>query len=168
MGGTPGRLPPRIRYEEAILDVAASENEMDSVALLGRAVGDRRTTAERLLTSLNRRRHIQLIELDGRFHTDFRRRDADLDRDLIAAVSGRLTVRLGWGQVFARPCRTAEALGELLVVKRAHPCGPSCVLGEPESPGDIRPPKNVDGRPSLRRAAHQRLNQIRPFWPEPS
>ncbi len=53
-----------------------------------------------------------IIELDGRlFHDHASARDLDLDRDLDSAVTGRLTVRLGWGQVFDRPCRTAAALG---------------------------------------------------------
>ena len=41
-------------------------------------------------------------------------RDADLDRDLDAAVGRQGTVRLGWGQVFERPCSTAVASGGLL------------------------------------------------------
>jgi len=55
-----------------------------------------------------------VVELDGRlFHDTASGRDLDLDRDLFAAVSGRQSVRLGWGQVFGRPCRTARALGAL-------------------------------------------------------
>ena len=49
-----------------------------------------------------------VVELDGRLHHDgARQRDRDLDRDLHSAVGGRRTVRLGWGQVYARQCRTA-------------------------------------------------------------
>lgn len=56
-----------------------------------------------------------LVELDGRlFHDDSLSRDRDLDRDLDAAVEGRVTVRLGWGQVFDRPCATAQRVGRLL------------------------------------------------------
>jgi hypothetical protein len=48
------------------------------------------------------------VELDGRlFHDNAAQRDRDPDRDLDAAVDGLHTVRLGWGQVFGRPCRTA-------------------------------------------------------------
>ncbi|MEJ7795144.1 MAG: hypothetical protein WKF50_06305 [Nocardioides sp.] len=54
------------------------------------------------------------VELDGRlFHNTATARDLDLDRDLDTAVTGRLTVRLGWGQVFDRSCRTAAALGAI-------------------------------------------------------
>jgi hypothetical protein len=43
------------------------------------------------------------VELDGRlFHSGVEQRDRDLDRDLDAAVDGRSTVRLGYGQVFSR------------------------------------------------------------------
>src|SRR4029077_2539782 len=55
------------------------------------------------------RQHLH-VELDGRlFHDTARACDVDLDRDLdAAALVGGLTVRLGWGQVFDRPCRTTE------------------------------------------------------------
>jgi predicted methyltransferase len=40
----------------------------------------------------------QVVELDGRlFHDSADARDADLDRDLDAAVERLGTVRLGWG-----------------------------------------------------------------------
>lgn len=55
-----------------------------------------------------------VVELDGRlFHDSATARDLDLDRDLDTAVSGRLTVRLGWGQVFDRPCLTAASVGSI-------------------------------------------------------
>lgn len=55
------------------------------------------------------------LELDARlFHDNARARDVDLERDLASAVSGRQSVRLGWGQVFGSACRTAEAVGTLL------------------------------------------------------
>lgn len=57
----------------------------------------------------------QVVELDGRlFHDNASARDADLDRDLDAAVDRLATVRLGWGQVFDRPCATAVRIGKLL------------------------------------------------------
>ncbi|SDS15340.1 hypothetical protein SAMN04488570_1250 [Nocardioides scoriae] len=55
-----------------------------------------------------------LVELDGRLHERFRSRDADMDRDLDAAAAGGVTVRLGYGQVFSRPCATAAALVRVL------------------------------------------------------
>ncbi|MGN0062710.1 MAG: hypothetical protein ACI379_00590 [Nocardioides sp.] len=56
-----------------------------------------------------------VVELDGRlFHDTARGRHADLVRDLEAAVSGLRTVRVGWGQVFGDPCRTARAVAQLL------------------------------------------------------
>lgn len=56
------------------------------------------------------------VELDGRlFHDTAAARDADLERDLEAAVEvGEITVRLGWGQVFDRPCSTAARIVALL------------------------------------------------------
>lgn len=56
-----------------------------------------------------------LVELDGRLgHSSVRARDRDLDRDLDALVTGRVTARLGWGQVFERPCLTAERIAHAL------------------------------------------------------
>ncbi|MFN8189794.1 MAG: hypothetical protein U0R78_05005 [Nocardioidaceae bacterium] len=73
-----------------------------------------------------------VVELDGRlFHDSAEQRDRDLDRDLFAAVVGDRTVRLGWGQVFDRPCQTAAAIAGLLVAAgwhgRPRACGPECV-----------------------------------------
>jgi hypothetical protein len=75
------------------------------------------------------------VTVDGRlFHDTARARDVDLDRDLdAAALASAFTVRLGWGQVFDRPCRTTQRL--VLLLRRrgwegtAVPCGPTCVLG---------------------------------------
>ncbi|GAB3303531.1 hypothetical protein EK0264_03070 [Epidermidibacterium keratini] len=53
-----------------------------------------------------------IMELDGRmYHSSVRDRDLDLERDLAAFATGRVTARLGWGQVFDRGCRTAHTVG---------------------------------------------------------
>ena len=68
-----------------------------------------------ILRDVDYRRYGLLVELDGRmFHDSARARDRDLDRDLDAAVERRVTVRIGWGQVFGRPCETAPRIGVLL------------------------------------------------------
>lgn len=77
-----------------------------------------------------------VVELDGRLdHTDPEARDGDLDRDLAAAVDGRVTVRLGWGQVVGRPCATASRVAALLRVRgwggSAHAC-PACADSWPQ------------------------------------
>lgn len=74
-----------------------------------------------------------VVELDGRvFHDTAGQRDRDLDRDLDAAIDGRRTVRLGWGQVFDRPCRTAARIAALLAQRgwtgTPTRCGPDCRL----------------------------------------
>lgn len=182
------RYPPTVSYPDAALDVASSApTRADALATLSRAVGDRHTTAARMLELSRRRPRVRdrawlervladidvgtcsvlehgflaevvrphrlpapslqtreetpigvvyrdatyagiIVELDGRmFHSSFDRRDADLDRDLIAATLGQRTVRLGWGQVFRSPCRTAAALGSLIKVEprlcRRSECG---------------------------------------------
>jgi hypothetical protein len=187
--------PPRLRYDEAVLDVAAEAvDELGVVDELSRAVQGRRTTAKRLLAALEGRQRLTrsgwiaavladvaegvcsvlehayltkverahglsrarrqvrdrvgagtiyrdveydgglVIELDGRlFHDTASQRDRDLDRDLVAATAGKDTVRLGYGQVFDRPCWTA---GHLAVLQRRHGspgtsrrCGPNCAIG---------------------------------------
>lgn len=56
-----------------------------------------------------------VVELDGRlFHNTAVDRDRDLERDLFAVVEGAATGRVGWGQVFERPCVTADLIGTLL------------------------------------------------------
>ena len=55
------------------------------------------------------------VELDGRLgHSSARDRDADLERDLDAAVDQEETVRLGYGQVFKRACATARRLERIM------------------------------------------------------
>lgn len=56
-----------------------------------------------------------IIELDGRLHhSSVHARDRDLERDLDAVVTDRVTARLGWGQVFDRSCTTAAKVGRAL------------------------------------------------------
>jgi hypothetical protein len=182
--------PPRVRYEDAALDVSlAAADELASITALAKAVGSRRTTAQRMATSLAGRRrtprrawlegvlgdiasgtcsvleHGYLsrverphglpvaerqtrlistmgviyrdvryetfeVELDGCLHTGAEQRDRDLDRDLDAAVDGRSTVRLGYGQVFSRPCATAGRVAALLQARgwdgEVQSCGDAC------------------------------------------
>lgn len=168
--------PPRIRVEEALIDVAdGAPDDFSAISTLADAIQARRTTPTRIrdrldarprvrrrdflrgvLTDLDRgtcsvlehgyltrverphgipaaRRQLrdsaegpiyrdvayldfdQLVELDGRlWHDNASARDADLDRDLDAAVGRLNTVRVGWGQVFRRPCATAARIAALL------------------------------------------------------
>jgi hypothetical protein len=167
--------PPRIRIEEALIDVAAAtDDEFEAIATLADAIRSRRTTPDRIRHALDARSRVarrsflravltdlgqgtcsvlehgyltlverphglpvaerqlldstngplyrdvayavgQVVELDGRmWHDSPQQRDADLDRDLDAAVDRLGTVRLGWGQVFGRPCATALRVARLL------------------------------------------------------
>ena len=184
--------PPRVRYEEAALDVAA-EAASDFLALgeVARAVQSSRTTGQRLLIALAGRERIArrawlesvlsdvvegtcsvlehgyltrverahglvrarrqvrdrvgagtiyrdveysvglVVELDGRlFHDTAAQRDRDMDRDLATAVDGKDSVRLGYGQVFDRPCWTAGHVRTLLRMRGwrglGRSCGPTC------------------------------------------
>lgn len=189
--------PPRMRYDEAALDVAAeADSEFMAIAALAKACQSRRTTADRLLALLDERSRVRrrtwlrnalrdvadgtcsvlehgyldrverphhlpaavrqardtasvgvvyrdteyagscVIELDGRlFHDSTAQRDADFERDLDAAVAGKTTTRLSWGQVFDRPCTTAAKVGQILrthgIPCRPRGCGPGCSVGHP-------------------------------------
>jgi hypothetical protein len=73
-----------------------------------------------------------VLELDGRLgHEWALDRWDDLNRDLDAATSGRLTLRAGWGQVL-QPCRLARVLALILAARgwtgTPHACGPRCSL----------------------------------------
>lgn len=189
--------PPRLRQEEAVLDVVAGlGREWDVIEALAAAVRSRRTTADRLAEVLRarhrfpRRRWLSRVladvavgtasvlehgylhrverahglpvadrqkadrvaggriyrdapypaydldvELDGRLdHSALDQRDRDLERDLETATSGRRSVRLGWGQVYDRPCRTAALIARLLVLGgwegEPRPCSPTCPISD--------------------------------------
>jgi hypothetical protein len=169
--------PPRVRYEDAVLDAAAeAKSDLASIAILADACGARRTTALRLLDAAKARprlakrswltgiladvaagtcsvlehgyltrverphglpkgerqrshRHREsqvfrdveydevgvVVELDGRLHhASAQARDADMDRDLDAAVENRETLRVSYGQVFERACWTANRVAGVL------------------------------------------------------
>lgn len=189
------RSPPRLRVEEAGIDVAAErDSDFASIEVLSRLCQGRLTTPARLLAALEARARLRrrawlrdvlsdiaegtcsvlehgylhrverahglprarrqrpdrsshgsiyrdapydefrvYVELDGRlFHDTAAQRDLDLDRDLDASVGDARTVRLGWGQVFERPCRTAARIERLLQkggwTGTARGCGPDCRL----------------------------------------
>ena len=74
-----------------------------------------------------------VLELDGKaFHEGSRARDRDYERELNDHVAGKPSVRLGWGQVASRPCRTALKLS-LVMLRHGWsgapvPCGPECAI----------------------------------------
>ena len=72
------------------------------------------------------------VELDGRMgHDAAVDRWADLERDIVGARSGDLTVRVGWLQALEAH-RLAGALGDLLMARgwsgRPRRCGAKCAL----------------------------------------
>jgi len=81
--------------------------------------------------------HGVIVELDGRLgHSSTDDRDRDMDRDLDAAVDGRTTLRISYGQVFDRPCLTAARVAAVLGVA-LRPCN-QC--GSPDSSGESKFP----------------------------
>ena len=76
--------------------------------------------------------HATTIELDGRVgHESPVELWADLDRDLMTAASGGITLRAGWGQVL-EPCRLAAYVGAVLQARgwdgRVRRCREECSL----------------------------------------
>ena len=74
-----------------------------------------------------------VVELDGQLnHSSWRARERDADRDLDDVADGHAVVRLHWGQVFGRPCRTADRLARILRRRgwagRPTRCGPDCTI----------------------------------------
>lgn len=73
------------------------------------------------------------IELDGHaWHGDPAARAQDMQRDLLAAGSGLMTIRLGWPHVHQTPCRTAAGIAAVLARRgwqeRARPCSADCAV----------------------------------------
>ena len=129
--------PPRLRYEEAVLDdVAAGVSSVLEHGYLTRVErphglsGAQRQVRDRAGAGVVYR-DVEydggvVVELDGRlFHDTTGQRDRDFDRDLEAAANGKRTVRLSYGQVFQRPCRTAGLVAAVLG-RPTTPCGPDC------------------------------------------
>jgi hypothetical protein len=83
---------------------------------MGERQAARRGTNGRVYVDVEHRELGLRIELDGKlFHSSTTDRDRDLDRDLDAAVAGTsVTARLGFGQVYERPCETAAKLAQLM------------------------------------------------------
>jgi hypothetical protein len=96
----------------------------------GRRQGSERTSTGAVQRDVEYVEQALLLELDGRFgHELSLDRWDDLDRDIVAATTGRLTLRAGWGQVL-QPCRLAALLAQVLTARgwtgAARACGPNC------------------------------------------
>lgn len=139
------RLPRRKALLEILVDVASGAHSVlerrflrDVEMAHGLPAGERqvreRSGGRRVRRDVKYAAERVLIELDGQFgHRDALDRWADLDRDLAAAVSSSVTVRLGWAQVLL-PCRVAAALGTILRARgwsgRPVACRPGCSIGD--------------------------------------
>jgi hypothetical protein len=71
-----------------------------------------------------------MVELDGRLAHRDDARWRDIRRDNAAAADGGVTLRYGWSDVTAHPCRTAGELARVLVrrgwVGRPKLCSGDC------------------------------------------
>lgn len=75
-------------------------------------------------------RYRLVVELDGRLAHRDEARWRDIRRDNAAAVDGAITLRYGWSDVTAHPCRTAGEVARVLVrrgwVGRPKLCSADC------------------------------------------
>ena len=72
------------------------------------------------------------VELDGRAAHPAEARWRDIHRDNASAALGIVTLRYGWADITADPCRVAAEIGHVLRQRgwqgRIHPCGPTCTV----------------------------------------
>lgn len=80
---------------------------------LPRAIRQARSRNGRAFRDLLYEEFATIIELDGRVHIAGRFRD--MQRDNLALLGGRVTLRYGWHDVADRPCEVARQVAALLV-----------------------------------------------------
>ncbi len=143
------RLPRRALLGAVLLDVGAgAESPLERRYLRDVERAHRLPVGERQVTEATRvvdgevirvvRRDVRyraqatLVELDGVLgHAAALDRWSDLDRDLVAALHGSVTLRAGWQQVLAA-CRLAVIVGQVLGLRgwsgSPATCGPDCAV----------------------------------------
>lgn len=192
----PVLAPPRTRIEDCVLDLVDAAVAVDEAAsIILRAVGSRRTTAERIVAAMDQRprlrwrrhalaalgaaaegahslleyryitrvegphglprgrrqrpvrgvRHREYqdiayedyaltVELDGRAAHPLESRWRDVHRDNANVARGQVTIRLGYADVSAYPCASADVVGRALMSRGwtgvPRRCGRSCQLPE--------------------------------------
>lgn len=146
------RLPQRAFLAEVLDDVGGGSQsllEQRYLRLVERAhglpPGDRQVVAtvvgRRAVRDIHYPDFGVFVELDGRLgHEAAADRWKDLERDLAAAASGRLTLRPGWRQVLD-PCRLTDILVGVLRSRgwRGTPTGCSASCPVPDSAGSPAP-----------------------------
>ncbi len=119
------------------------------------------------------------VELDGRVAHPGDTRWRDIHRDNAASVAGITTLRYGWRDVTATPCKVAADIAAVLAARGyegARPCSADCPVGRPRlaeqrigspapaerpaasaqaRPTRSRPPGGSDGRVSSRPATRR-------------
>jgi hypothetical protein len=139
-----GRAPRRAWLSSVLADIAAGTCSVLEHGYLVRVVrphglpeGDRQVRdgrGDRVVYRDVEHEDGLVVELDGRLgHDSARQRDSDMERDLDAALVGKDTVRIGWGQVFDRACSTAAKVAALHAARGwtgvPQPCGDECGIG---------------------------------------
>lgn len=147
------RLPRRRFLVQVLADVASGAlsvlefrylRDVERRHALPRAFRQRRVAMEAVplgggvvYRDLDYERYGLLVELDGRIgHEWSQDRWADVERDIGAALTNRLTIRPGWRQVL-EPCRLAAAVATILRLRgwvgAPVACAPTCEVGDRKS-----------------------------------
>ncbi len=139
------RLPRRRLLAEVLEDVAAGAysalerrylRDVERAHALPTGARQQRETVEDgsrvVFRDVSYEEYDTLVELDGRLgHERALDRWADFGRDIVAAVTGRLTLRAGWGQTL-EPCRLAYVIAQVLWARgwsgELRRCGAACRL----------------------------------------
>lgn len=133
----PAALPPRVRLEDALLEVASAAS--DPARVVDRRHGlppaernhaDVSTDGRRRYRDVRYRRWGLVVELDGREAHPDDARFRDRCRDNRVVESGQVALRYGWREVAAMPCaiagQVARVLSRLGWTGTPRPCGPRC------------------------------------------
>jgi hypothetical protein len=100
------------------------------------------------------------VELDGKVAHPGDTRWRDIQRDNAASVAGITTLRYGWRDVTAAPCRVAADIAAVLAARGytgARPCSVECPVGRPVQAERPTGKSAAAGRP----AASVRVRQAR-------
>ena len=149
------RLPGRALLTEVLTDVDAGAlsamerrylRDVERTHGLPRGERQGRSPEGRAADSDVRYRRFGVrVELDGVLgHSHAQDRWADLERDLVAAASGEVTLRPGWRQVLA-PCRLAAVVGSVLNSRGWSGMAGcrTCDRGGSSARGAVEPPRSA-------------------------
>jgi len=139
----PAMLPPCTRVEDTVLDLIQDAPAFDDAyAWICRAIGRRRTTADRIRQAMDGNRYLDNLyeeygvcaEVDGTAAHPADEQWRDKRRDNANAVRGIITLRFGLFDLGDRGCATAADVAAVLRMRgwtgtARHCARPACAVG---------------------------------------